>query len=171
MGEPDGAQTDPDDSQQRPGERQTHLVKNHPEVETAEMANQPKRPSRTNRRSAFFWRAWRALLDDFVDNGIRRLNPSEVAVYLILLRDSKPDGTARAALTDLAARGGLSVRSASRAIQTLIKRGRITVLKPGVVGRATLYTLLDRDTLRKLNPTAAGWLDAAVPTGEHKVEG
>lgn len=106
-----------------------------------------------------FYKVWFKMLDSFVDEGVRKLTRSELAVHLILIRDTRPDGTARAGLTDLATRGGMSKRSASRAVQDLIERGVLHIVKPGVSGKATLYTLLPLDDLRHLNPTAANWAE------------
>jgi hypothetical protein len=102
-----------------------------------------------------YYRAWFKTLAGFVDEGVRSLNRSELAVYLILMRDTKPSGDARTALTDLATRGGLSKRSASRAVQSLIGRGVLHVIRPGVSGKPTLYTIFPTTVFKALNPTAA----------------
>jgi DNA-binding MarR family transcriptional regulator len=117
------------------------------------------RTTSANRRRWYF-RQWLKTLDAFVDAGMRDLSRSELAVYLTLLRDTRPDGTARAGLSDLATRGGMSVRQASRAVQSLIRRDLVTVVKPGVPGKATLYTVFPLDAFRKLNPVAAKWVEA-----------
>jgi DNA-binding MarR family transcriptional regulator len=126
----------------------------------------PRQPSRSKR--TFFHRAWFRVWTDFVDHGLRRLKRSEAAAYAVLLRDTKSDGTARAGLADLAERGGMSRRNAIRAIGALVKRGTVRVVRPGVPGKATLYTVFDPDTFRRLNPTAAGWL-ADPPKGDTHV--
>ena len=46
------------------------------------------------------------MLNAFVDTGMADLSRAELAVWLILYRDTKRDGTARASLDDLARRGG-----------------------------------------------------------------
>ncbi len=126
------------------------------------MPTPKKKPTaRDAARRRWFFRHWIKALDAFVDLGMRDLTRSEVAVYLILLRDTRPDGTARAGLTDIARRGGMSVRQASRAVQVLIGRDLVAVIKPGVPGKASLYTLFPPEVFRKLNPIAAKWLDAA----------
>ena len=47
------------------------------------------------------------MLNAFVDTGMADLSRAELAVWLILYRDTKRDGTARASLDDLARRGGI----------------------------------------------------------------
>ncbi|GIW86693.1 MAG: hypothetical protein KatS3mg108_1017 [Isosphaeraceae bacterium] len=116
------------------------------------------RPASSGSRSAYY-KAWFATLAGFADHGVQTLKRAELAVFLLLLRDTKADGTARAGLTDLATRGGMSKRSAIRAVQTLTDRGVIRVVRPGVRGKATLYTVFPVEVFRKLNPTAARWLD------------
>jgi hypothetical protein len=105
-----------------------------------------------------YYRHWFQNLAGFVDEGARHLCRSELATYLILLRDTKPDGTARAGLNDLAERGGMSRKSASRAVQSLIARGVLRIVRRGVPGKATLYTLFPRGAFQELNPVAAQWL-------------
>jgi predicted DNA-binding transcriptional regulator len=105
-----------------------------------------------------YYREWFKTLAGFVDEGARDLSRSELVVFLILLRDTRPDGTARAALTDLARRGGMTKRSAIRAVQALVRRKVVRVVRPGVVGKPTLYTVLPPTVFKRLNPTAARWI-------------
>ena len=49
------------------------------------------------------------------------LTRAEAAVWFILYRDTKPDGTARTGQTDLARRAGCNVRSVGRALARLIE--------------------------------------------------
>src|SRR4051794_374883 len=109
------------------------------------------RPDSDGKRRSFY-KTWFQTLNQLVDEGVRKLTRSELVVYLILMRDTHPDGTARAGLTDLATRGGMSKRSASRAVQDLIGRGVLHVVRPGVTGKATLYTLLPLEEFKRLNP-------------------
>ena len=83
------------------------------------------------------------------------LSRSELAVYLILMRDTRPDGTARAGLDDLAKRGGMSKRSASRGVQSLVNRGVLRIIRHGVPGKPTIYTIFPPAVFKVLNPTAA----------------
>ena len=117
-----------------------------------------------------YYREWFRNLAGFVDDGVRTLSRSELALYLILMRDTQPDGTARAGLNDLATRGGMSKRQASRAVQILISREVLRVVRPGVPGKPTLYTIFPPDVFKALNPVAAQWMEAEkkVDTGVQK---
>jgi hypothetical protein len=111
-----------------------------------------------------YYRLWFQNLAAFVDQGVRTLTRSELAVYLILLRDTRPDGTARAGLNDLAGRGGMSRKSASRAVGSLIAKNVLTVVRRGVPGKATLYTVFPPAAFKSLNPVAAQWLEDGLGT-------
>jgi hypothetical protein len=111
-----------------------------------------------------YYRLWFQNLAGFVDQAVRKLPRSELAVYLILLRDTRPDGTARAGLSDLAQRGGMSQKSASRAVQSLVRKNALTIVRRGVPGKATLYTVFPPDAFKSLNPVAAKWLEDGVGT-------
>jgi hypothetical protein len=105
-----------------------------------------------------YYRLWFQNLAGFVDHGVRTLSRSELVTYLILLRDTQPDGTARAGLNDLAERGGMSRWSASRAVRSLIAKDALTTVRRGRAGKATLYTIFPPPAFRELNPVAAQWL-------------
>jgi hypothetical protein len=94
---------------------------------------------RKRRRPAYFFSVFRA----FVDLGLRQLSRSEVAVYLILLRATQPDGLATVSMSSLATRGGMSRRQAIRAVQALVERGVVQVVSRGNRGmRASMYCVL-----------------------------
>jgi hypothetical protein len=57
-----------------------------------------------------------AVLNAFVDFTLAELTRNEIAVWLVLYRDTKPDGTARTSQADLARRAGTSDRSIRRAL-------------------------------------------------------
>lgn len=59
------------------------------------------------------------------------LSRGELAVWLILYRDTKRDGTARTSLSDLALRGGMDRQTASRAVGRLARRKMLQVLRRG----------------------------------------
>jgi DNA-binding MarR family transcriptional regulator len=105
-----------------------------------------------------YYRLWFQNLAGFVDEGARKLSRSELVTYLILLRDTRPNGTARAGLNDLAERGGLSRKSASRAVGSLIGKGVLRIVRRGTPGKATLYTIFPEAAFAELNPVAAQWL-------------
>ena len=75
------------------------------------------------------------ILNDFVDTGMAVLSRAELVVWLILYRDTKRDGTARASLTDLARRAGIDRQTASRAVGRLAGRKMLQVIRPGGLNR------------------------------------
>lgn len=75
------------------------------------------------------------MLNAFTDRGMADLSRAELAVWLILYRDTKPDGTARTSLDDLARRGGMDRQTASRAVGRLTRRKMLQVLKRGGLNR------------------------------------
>jgi len=79
------------------------------------------------KRSTYFFETF----NTFVDHGVRHLSRSEIAAYLVLLRDTKPDGTTRTSYTDIATRGGMSRMSAIRAVRSLVKRGVVEIVRRG----------------------------------------
>jgi len=70
-------------------------------------------------------------LNHFVDHTLADLTPAEIRVWIILFRDTKPDGKARASLDDLARRAGVDRRSVSRAIAGLKARHMLKTIKRG----------------------------------------
>lgn len=90
-----------------------------------------RRPRTTKRRSSLRFELFNA----FVDGGMAGLSRSELVVWIILYRDTKPDGTARTSLADLARRGGMDRQTASRAIGRLEKRKMLQVLRRGGLNR------------------------------------
>jgi hypothetical protein len=71
------------------------------------------------------------MLNAFVDTGMADLSRAELAVWLILYRDTKRDGTVRTSLDDLARRGGMNRQTASRAVGRLARRKMLQVLRRG----------------------------------------
>jgi DNA-binding MarR family transcriptional regulator len=70
-------------------------------------------------------------LNAFVDSGMHNLSRAELAVWMILFRDTKRNGTAGASLEDLARRGGMDRQTASRAVGKLARRKMLQVVKRG----------------------------------------
>lgn len=70
-------------------------------------------------------------LNHFVDFTLRDMTPAELRVWVILHRDTKPDGKARASLDDIARRAGVDRRSVSRAIARLKARRMLKTIKRG----------------------------------------
>jgi hypothetical protein len=94
--------------------------------------------ARPRQRTYFF-----ETFNPFVDLGLRTLSRAEIVAYLILLRDTKPDGAARTSYGSIAARGGVSRRQAIRAVQALVKRGAVQVVSRGGRGiGATTYCVV-----------------------------
>lgn len=63
------------------------------------------------------------VLNDFVDVSMRGVSDRAVRAWLVLYRDTKPNGAAASGLTDIARRAGYSHKTAQRAVNELIKRG------------------------------------------------
>jgi hypothetical protein len=88
-----------------------------------------------------------AVLNAFVDFTLRGLSRAEMAVWLILYRDTR-EGLARTAVSDIARRAGCNRGTVFRAIGELKWRGLLTVLRRGGLGRgSSRYRVhaLDRD--------------------------
>src|SRR5262245_48567890 len=102
------------------------------------------------------------VFNHFVDRGLAKLSRSEGFVYLILFRDTRPTGLARTALSELAQRGGMSERQASRALQSLIRKGKVYVIRAATGRRAALYSLYPPSTLAEINPGLKSWIDGTA---------
>ncbi len=75
-----------------------------------------------------------AVLNTFVDFALADLSRAEVAVWLVLYRDTR-EGTARTSYDDLARRAGLNRRNVGRAVRRLESRGLLKVIHRGGLGR------------------------------------
>jgi predicted DNA-binding transcriptional regulator len=78
-----------------------------------------------------------AVLNAFADYSLAGLKRSEMAVWLLLYRDTKPDGLARTSQVDLARRAGIDERTARRAVESLRRAGLLTVVHRGGLRRGT----------------------------------
>jgi len=74
------------------------------------------------------------LLNTFVDFTMGSLRRTDIAVWLVLYRDSR-GGIARTAQTDIAARSGVCRVTVSRAIKRLAGRGLVFVVHRGGLHR------------------------------------
>jgi hypothetical protein len=103
-------------------------------------ADPSTRPRRTTkRRSGVRFET----LNAFVDEGMRLLSPHEAVVWLVLYRDSKPDGIARTAVDDVARRGGIGRRTALRALKRLERLRMLRVVRRGGLNRGpSAYRIL-----------------------------
>jgi hypothetical protein len=75
-----------------------------------------------------------AVLNAFVDFALADLSRSEMAVWLVLYRDTR-DGTARTSYDDLARRAGCNRRNVGRALRRLEGRGLLKVVRRGGLRR------------------------------------
>ncbi len=75
------------------------------------------------------------MLNAFVDTGMADLSRAELAVWIILYRDTRRNGIARASLDDLAKRGGINRQTASRAVGRLARRKMLQVIRRGGLNR------------------------------------
>jgi hypothetical protein len=82
------------------------------------------------------------VLNAFVDVSMRKLNRGEIAVWLVLFRDTR-DGIAQTSQADIARRCGISDRTVRRAIERLVKHGLLTLAYQGGPNRgASKYRVL-----------------------------
>lgn len=70
-------------------------------------------------------------INQFCDVTLAGLNRSELAIWLLLWRDTRPEGLARASQANLAQRAGVSTRTAGRAVDALHRKGLLSVVKRG----------------------------------------
>jgi hypothetical protein len=81
-----------------------------------------------------------ATINAFADFALGDLSRAEIATWLLLWRDTKPNGTARTSLDDLARRGGMNRQTVFRAVRRLQKRGLVVaVLRGGLNRGPTAY--------------------------------
>jgi hypothetical protein len=74
------------------------------------------------------------ILNAFVDCSLAGLSRSEIAVWLVLYRDTR-DGTVRTSQENIARRSGTSVRHVRRALASLTAAGLLTVVFQGGLNR------------------------------------
>jgi hypothetical protein len=74
------------------------------------------------------------VLNAFADITLATLDRASIAVWLLLWRDTKPNGLARTSQADLARRSGISERSVRRALDTLCRAGLLDVVRRGRIG-------------------------------------
>jgi hypothetical protein len=72
-----------------------------------------------------------AAVNAFLDVAARNLELSQIGVWMVLWRDTKPDGLARTSTTDMARRLGISRRTVLRAIKALHNAGLLIVVRVG----------------------------------------
>jgi hypothetical protein len=75
-----------------------------------------------------------ATINAFTDFGLGRLGRAEIAVWVILWRDTKPDGLARTSQADLARRAGCYLSTVKRAVRKLVGAGLLEMVRRGRLG-------------------------------------
>jgi hypothetical protein len=75
-----------------------------------------------------------AVLNAFVDFALADLRRAELAVWLVLYRDTR-DGSARTSYDGIARRAGLNRRNVGRALRGLERRGMVKVVHRGGLRR------------------------------------
>lgn len=81
-------------------------------------------------------------INDFVDDTMKTLEFRASLAWFTLWRNTKPNGLAKIAISDLARRMGCSQDTAKRAIKDLKRAGLLTVVEPGSISRGvTTYRL------------------------------
>ena len=70
-------------------------------------------------------------INAFLDVTLATLERAEMAVWLVLWRDTKPNGLARTSQADLARRAGCNPRTVRRALAGLRAKGLLTVVRQG----------------------------------------
>jgi len=92
------------------------------------------RPKKTAKRKA----AGRfKALNFFVDFTARSLTRAEALTWIVLFRDTKPDGLASVGQADIARRIGADVKTVKRAMAGLRKRGLLIVVAKGGLNQGT----------------------------------
>ncbi|WP_417735859.1 winged helix-turn-helix transcriptional regulator [Rosistilla oblonga] len=89
-----------------------------------------KRRNEPNRKTADRFK----VLNAFIDSTMGRLSRSEIAVWMILYRDTR-DGTVRTSQANIARRAGMSVRSVKVAIKKMTSAGLVRVVFQGGLNR------------------------------------
>ena len=75
------------------------------------------------------------MLNSFVDKGMRHLTAHQSAVWLVLFRDTRPNGLARASVDDIARRAGLGRRTVLRSLRRLEELRMLRVASRGGLNR------------------------------------
>jgi DNA invertase Pin-like site-specific DNA recombinase len=112
-----------------------------PPLEILDKKNQPVSGS-SNSRQGKVAKGRFGVLNTFVDITLRKIDRTAAAVWLILFRDTKPNGLACASHTDLALRAGISVSTVYRALKRLEAWGLIILVRKGRLNvGASIYHL------------------------------
>jgi predicted transcriptional regulator len=98
----------------------------------ADHPRRPKAESKPKRKPNHRHAAGRfGVLNAFIDETARTLTRSEFLTWLILYRDTKPEGTTRTAQADIARRAGTDARTVRRALKRLTASGLVRIVRQG----------------------------------------
>jgi hypothetical protein len=75
------------------------------------------------------------VLNKFVDEGMAKLTPHESAVWLVLYRDTRPNGFTTTSVDDIARRAGIGRRTVLRALARLKRSKMLRVARRGGLNR------------------------------------
>src|SRR5450432_2180813 len=107
-----------------------------PMYSTDEADRKARKPSKVNGKTKGRF----AVLNAFVDYSLAGMDHPSRSVWLVLYRDTRPDGLARTAQADIARRIGMSARTVKRAVHKLETVGLLTVkYRGGLGGRLSVY--------------------------------
>jgi len=71
------------------------------------------------------------VLNQFVDESAKEFNTTAVAVWLVLWRETKPDGLAKVSFNQIGERLGISRRSVMRSVSLLVEAKLVKVVSRG----------------------------------------
>lgn len=86
-----------------------------------------------------------AVLNTFVDRAMKGLCKGDIAVWLVLYRDTK-NGTATTSQADMARRAGMSVRGVGKALVRLQALGLVRKVHAGGLGRGVNRYVVQAET-------------------------
>jgi hypothetical protein len=102
-----------------------------PPLDGPELGHRHRAPPKGKRSS----RGRFECVNAFLDVTAAGLDRAQLAVWLLLWRDTKPDGLARTSQADLARRGGCNPRTVRRALAALQRDGLVSVVRRGGLNR------------------------------------
>jgi hypothetical protein len=112
-------------------------------------------------------------INAFLDVTMAGLDRAELAVWLLLWRDTKPDGLARTWQGDLARRAGCNPRTVRRALAALQRAGLVSVVRQGGLNRGAVR--LPRPSSRRgrgpMTVAQRAWASACQRAWVSRIEG
>jgi septal ring-binding cell division protein DamX len=123
----------------RPDERRSEPVRaTNPTSPTKPAPTSARKTDKTAKSAQRFH-----TINDFVDLSMRGLTGAAAKAWVVLWRDTKPNGLAKTAMSDLARRMGCSTTTAKRAVRELKAAGLLDVPVVGGLGRgASVYRVV-----------------------------